>query len=990
MRPRTGSKALVADYLGHREGGAVAGWVLGIDFGTCFTCAAVSRAGRVDVIQGPDGGRLESAVSIDEDGTLTAGHRAGNLAVAFPERAIRLPKRALANGPVTLVAGREVETAAIVAPVLRAAAEEAITQAGGQAPDRVVLTCPALWGPGERRRLAEAGERAGLGTAATLEAELTTEPVGAACFYASGQDGSPAGPLPAGRRVAVFDFGGGTLDTVVLERTTDGFTVVGRPGGSARLGGEDLDEALRGLIERKVSDADGGAAWAQLWAGTSIPERRQRRHLLADISELKTIVGGGRRQPGYVHVPGHDEPVYVTPAEFDETVRPLIEQAVGELARTLDAAQVKPADLDGIYLAGGSSRVELVGRLIHQRLGIAPRLVGDPKTVVIRGALTDLAHAWKAPAAPVPPEIARAERIARTITSAEYRGPALARVAATLAATDPQRAAAVAAEAGKLADSSRNDYEQVQLLVNLAAATAQAAPDRAAHWTAQAERFITGRDGGAEHWMAASLAMASPTAAERVALSRDGADRDSLLAYIAKAVARNHPDEAERIARSITDIGDMAQTTEEVAVAVAAVDPDRAERIARSFADEYRAEHDSEDGVELLVSVAAALVDTDPGRAEWIIRSVSDDWYDGYGKRVVLLERLAMATRGDSRRSARLARLGVDEALRAYSPENRRSRLIQMIRIAAPHDPARARYLADLAEEESSAAYTADLDRRITGSAVRQVSRLSELAQAIAEADPGRAARLADQADDLAHSITSAMASSSGRADALCGAACALAGTDPWRAVLIADEVAALIGEEPKRMRKHWDDLYRIARAVAAVAPEAAERILQMIGRSDDISIRANERWLTDVAEAMAARDPLRAARLIDPIRGSSGKGLALEKIVRAAASTDLDAAERIALAIPADSGWRDPRGGALRHVLGVTARTDPDRAERLAQTVPVTKDYERDALLGELAAALARTDPDRAERVAGTAENHGARDYALLLVVRQLTEALG
>ena len=59
--------------------------------------------------------------------------------------------------------------------------------------------------------------------------------------------------------------------------------------------------------------------------------------------------------------------------------------AVGLLAAALrDAGVDRPA---GVFLVGGSSRIPMVARLVHERLGIVPVTLDQPETVVARGAL---------------------------------------------------------------------------------------------------------------------------------------------------------------------------------------------------------------------------------------------------------------------------------------------------------------------------------------------------------------------------------------------------------------------------------------------------------------------------------------------------------------------------------------------------------------------------------------------------------------------------
>jgi len=63
--------------------------------------------------------------------------------------------------------------------------------------------------------------------------------------------------------VAVFDLGGGTLDTAVLRAEDGGFAIAGPPGGDAELGGEDFDELLLEWVSGQARKRDAGL-WAEL------------------------------------------------------------------------------------------------------------------------------------------------------------------------------------------------------------------------------------------------------------------------------------------------------------------------------------------------------------------------------------------------------------------------------------------------------------------------------------------------------------------------------------------------------------------------------------------------------------------------------------------------------------------------------------------------------------------------------------------------------
>ena len=119
---------------------------------------------------------------------------------------------------------------------------------------------------------------------------------------------------------------------------------------------------------------------------------------------------------------------------------------------------------------------------------------------------------------------------------------------------------------------------------------------------------------------------------------------------------------------------------------------------------------------------------------------------------------------------------------------------------------------------------------------------------------------------------------------------------------------------------------------------------------------------LAEVAKALAATDPDRAARLMADadasarsITSESSKATALAEIARALAATDPDRAERIAQSITSEY----LKASVLAEVATALAATDPDRAERIARSI-TSESYEVSAL-ANLAKALAATDPDRA-----------------------------
>ena len=361
-------------------------WILAIDYGTTSTAAAMAFDGRVELVEIDGKPRVPSMVFAREDGELVVGEEAENRAGAAPQRLERTPKRRM--GDETLLLGdREVRVVDAVGRVLRLLADEAIRRRGGERPAEVVLTCPARWGRDRRAALERAAIAVGLGPLT-----LVPEPVAAAAHFAGQR-------LREGELVAVYDFGGGTFDTAVLKRTAAGFQVVGEPGGREDLGGEDFDHALYCDLGAKLPPE----TWATLRASRERNWSQANRDLRREARLAKEALSRSPDYDVWVSPPvGAD--LLVTAGELNGLIEPDLEATVEELARTIEAAGVQPEDLAAVYLAGGSSRIPLVGRLVERRLGRVPEYLDDPKSVVALGAARLAAGRRSAPRSVTEPD----------------------------------------------------------------------------------------------------------------------------------------------------------------------------------------------------------------------------------------------------------------------------------------------------------------------------------------------------------------------------------------------------------------------------------------------------------------------------------------------------------------------------------------------------------------------------------------------------------
>ncbi|MET8282252.1 Hsp70 family protein [Micromonospora sp. NPDC005174] len=393
------------------------GFALGVDLGTSNTVAVLRWPdGRTRALLMDGQPVSPSAVYADPDGTLHVGWDARRLAQADPARFEANPKRRVDEAGVRL-GDRVYLPAELLAAVLAAVGRAAVDTVGFLPP--AVLTCPAAWDEARRQVLADALLRAGWPQAAehTLAGptppgtRLLREPVAAARYYAQVLHR----PVPVGGALAVFDFGGGTLDVAVLRNEgadpwgDSGFRVVA-DGGLPDLGGLDLDAALVGRVGELLGERH-ARRWARLVRPADPAQRRDQVRLWDEVRGAKETLSRSTVAP--VAVPGVAEAVRLTREDVERVLTPLLRRAVERAREVIAAAGLRPDQLAGLFLVGGSSRIPLVGRMLHAELGVAPTVLDQPELPVAEGALTDLplrralpAYAGRqaaAPALPVPP-----------------------------------------------------------------------------------------------------------------------------------------------------------------------------------------------------------------------------------------------------------------------------------------------------------------------------------------------------------------------------------------------------------------------------------------------------------------------------------------------------------------------------------------------------------------------------------------------------------
>ncbi|MGW5151713.1 Hsp70 family protein, partial [Rhodococcus koreensis] len=328
-------------------------------------------------------GRMSSSVYAPRVGPLEVGELADHSAGYALDRYEPTPKRKIDRPWVRLGESTFTPTE-LISGILERVLGDAVSEHEGP-PGRLVLTHPVAWLPAQRAILGAAARAAAERLDLTVpEPEFVPEPVAAAHWYAR-TDTDPA-PPGVGERFAVYDLGGGTFDTAVLERTADGFEVL-VSGGIDPLGGYDFDHRLFTYLgERYIAPAD-PALWAELGSPnpTRVEVSERRRHMQTTVRLLKEALSSHPSRQ--TNLPGVPDPVIVTREEFDALIAEDVDRTVATLRGVLDRRGLALGDLTAIYRVGGASRTPLVGDRL-QDLRVTVRAVNDPKLVVALGATT--------------------------------------------------------------------------------------------------------------------------------------------------------------------------------------------------------------------------------------------------------------------------------------------------------------------------------------------------------------------------------------------------------------------------------------------------------------------------------------------------------------------------------------------------------------------------------------------------------------------------
>ncbi len=352
---------------------------IGIDLGTTNSAVAAVRDGSAAVLADEDGMRLlPSVVRYFGDGRIEVGHEARRNQAIDPFNTLSSVKRLMGRGLADLavaqrrayrllaadgmvklqtIAGARspVEVSAEILKVLRVRAEQSL---GGELVG-AVITVPAYFDDAQRHATKDAARLAGLNVL-----RLLNEPTAAAVAYGLERAGDGV--------FAVYDLGGGTFDISILRLSRGVFEVLAVNGDSA-LGGDDFDDA--------VYD------WIVAQATVTTPSPSDQRLLLQQARSAKECLSSQQEADIFARLScGPPLNMGLERATFEQLTAALVAKTMAPVRKALRDAGLTVADIDGVVLVGGATRMPSIRRAVADYFQREPLTDIDPDEAVALGA----------------------------------------------------------------------------------------------------------------------------------------------------------------------------------------------------------------------------------------------------------------------------------------------------------------------------------------------------------------------------------------------------------------------------------------------------------------------------------------------------------------------------------------------------------------------------------------------------------------------------
>ena len=367
--------------------------VIGIDLGTTNSCVAIMEGTQAKVLENAEGTRTTpSIVAFGEDKEKLVGQPAKRQAVTNPENTIFAVKRLMGRNfddpnvkkdiqtaPFNIIKadnndawiesrGEKYSPSQISASILQKMKETAEKYLG-QEVTKAVITVPAYFNDSQRQATKDAGKIAGLEVL-----RIINEPTAASLAYGLDKKG--------GKKIAVYDLGGGTFDVSILE-IGDGVFEVKSTNGDTFLGGEDFDNTIVNYLVNEFKKENGIDLRTDKLALQRLKEAAEKAKIeLSSATQTEVnlpFITADKTGPKHINLK-------FTRAKLEALVENLIKKTLPPCKTALKDAGLSAAEINEVVLVGGMTRMPKVIEEVKNFFGKEPNKSVNPDEVVAMGA----------------------------------------------------------------------------------------------------------------------------------------------------------------------------------------------------------------------------------------------------------------------------------------------------------------------------------------------------------------------------------------------------------------------------------------------------------------------------------------------------------------------------------------------------------------------------------------------------------------------------
>lgn len=368
------------------------GPVIGIDFGTTFSCVGVFNNGKVEIIQNEIGNSIIPSIVSFSGNNLLIGDYAMPQLILNPNNTIYSFKRLIGrhfNDPevqreiknlpykiidkndrpyVEVTYKDEVKAFSLeeITSMLLANLKKMAENSLGKPIQHAVIAVPTSFDNEQRIAIADAATLAGLDTIIFLD-----ESKAAAMAYQFDKADH--------QKILVLDFGGGTFDASLLSSNSDRFNVIASAS-DPNLGGEEFDSRVVTFLCEVFVWNTGRDASKNVFSMAKLKrEAEKAKRSLSTLS--KTLID--------IENFFEDQAFYetLTRSRFEGISLVLFRKIIKTIDQVLKDSNVSSYEVDEIILVGGLSRIPKIQQLVNDHFNgiLTPRLI-NPKEAVVQGA----------------------------------------------------------------------------------------------------------------------------------------------------------------------------------------------------------------------------------------------------------------------------------------------------------------------------------------------------------------------------------------------------------------------------------------------------------------------------------------------------------------------------------------------------------------------------------------------------------------------------